>query len=147
MIGRRMPQRPARPSDAPTRALGDTSGGVDSRDLCLLLSYADGVSVIGLGERKELVLGRAATCDVVVPDDSVSRRHARLVVGDEGIFLEDLGSVNGTTVDGEKIRAATALRIGAAFELGKTTVLLQRSEGLTRHSKHTIPPGAAAAPV
>jgi transcriptional regulator with PAS, ATPase and Fis domain len=145
-----MAERPAKPSDSPTRSLGqgETPAGSDPRDLCLLLSYAEGVSVAALGAGSEVVLGRGTNSDVVVPDDSVSRRHARLSVSEQAITLEDLGSANGTTVDGERLvpGAPVFLRIGSAFELGKTTIVLQRSQGLNRHSAHTVRPAVAGEP-
>ena len=45
---------------------------------------------------KPLLIGREATCDVVVPDRMVSRFHARITPTPEGMQLEDLGSKNGT---------------------------------------------------
>jgi diguanylate cyclase (GGDEF)-like protein len=50
------------------------------------------------------VVGRAPDCDVRVEDESVSRRHARIVGdGEQGYVLQDLGSCNGTTIEGEPI--------------------------------------------
>lgn len=54
----------------------------------------------------ELLIGRAADLDMVLVEDMVSRKHAKLV-GQEGVLqLVDLGSTNGTFVNGEKIRRA-----------------------------------------
>ncbi len=44
--------------------------------------------------RKDLIVGREPSCDVVIPDRQVSRHHARFTFSSEGIFLEDLGSKN-----------------------------------------------------
>ena len=49
-------------------------------------------------------LGRADTNDVVLSDIGVSRRHARIVIGDDTVFIEDLGSGNGTFFRGERIQ-------------------------------------------
>ncbi len=50
------------------------------------------------------IVGRAPGCDVRVEDESVSRRHARIVRSDEqGYVLQDLGSCNGTTIEGEPV--------------------------------------------
>lgn len=56
--------------------------------------------------RKTAVIGREAGCDIVIPDRQVSRHHARLRFDVEGIYLEDLGSKNGTHYNGQIIEAA-----------------------------------------
>ncbi len=68
-------------------------------------------------------LGRGAMCEIRLPDDGISRQHARLVRrGDAEILLEDLGSTNGTFVDGERV-SARILSDGERFQLGRTTLL------------------------
>jgi hypothetical protein len=52
------------------------------------------------GARAELLVGRHPSCDVILGDTSVSRRHARLTFRDEGWVLQDLDSTNGTRVNG-----------------------------------------------
>ena len=54
----------------------------------------------------ELIIGRAADVDVILAEEMVSRRHARLVCSQEGITLTDLDSTNGCFVNGEKVRNA-----------------------------------------
>lgn len=76
------------------------------------------------GERVTLrsettVIGRGADCDVRVVDASVSRRHARLTVVGRAVVVEDLGSTNGTLLNGKKVGRETLgngdeLRFGAA---------------------------------
>ncbi len=58
----------------------------------------------------EYVIGRRSDCQVFVPDMRVSRQHARLWKNGEGWTLEDLGSNNGTYVNGVRLQGATALR-------------------------------------
>src|SRR3954465_11427258 len=60
-----------------------------------------------LGETKEIVVGRSSELDMVLVEDMVSRRHARIECTEEQIVIEDLGSTNGTFVNGEKIKRAT----------------------------------------
>jgi diguanylate cyclase (GGDEF)-like protein len=65
-----------------------------------------------LSTNKELLIGRTPEADVCIPDRCVSQRHARVVVSPEGaVFIEDLGSTNGTYVNGEKVMRR-ALRDG-----------------------------------
>lgn len=61
-------------------------------------------------------VGRGAENDVVIDDDSISRRHARIVRAPDGFRVEDLGSLNGTRVDGRP--APATARDGARIEIG-----------------------------
>ena len=56
-----------------------------------------------LPEDGEIVIGRSSELEMVLVEDMVSRRHAKISVEDGDIFLEDLGSTNGSFVNGEKI--------------------------------------------
>jgi len=53
------------------------------------------------------VIGRSSKCDVVVPDDGVSRQHCKVEVIDGNVFLTDLDSTNGVYISGEKIPPMT----------------------------------------
>ena len=59
-----------------------------------------------------LVLGREASCDVVVADRQISRYHARLTPTPEGVILEDLGSKNGTHHNGVPLSGPVVLQDG-----------------------------------
>ena len=60
-----------------------------------------------LGSQPELIVGRSSDLDMVLVEDMVSRRHARITVAENQIQIEDLGSTNGTFVNGEKISRAS----------------------------------------
>ncbi|MEI6084648.1 MAG: protein kinase [Verrucomicrobiota bacterium] len=66
----------------------------------------------------EFVVGRDAACEVPVRSDAVSRRHARLTVGDDGVFIQDLGSANGTFIDGQRADGRVPLVPGQKVEIG-----------------------------
>jgi EmrB/QacA subfamily drug resistance transporter len=72
----------------------------------------------------DVVLGRDTSADIVLTDPSgeVSRRHARIVIRGTEAVLEDLGSSNGTFVNGERLDAPYALRAGDKVELGRCTL-------------------------
>ena len=70
-------------------------------------------------DQGEHVIGRDADADIRVEVAGVSRRHARLRVHGGSIYVEDLGSKNGTWVNGRRIEGATALRDGAVVRLGR----------------------------
>jgi pSer/pThr/pTyr-binding forkhead associated (FHA) protein len=81
------------------------------------------------GRRVELVapltVGRAADADLVLADDLVSRRHARVSQRGAGAVVEDLGSRNGTFVNGNQIHGPTRLVPGDQLQLGVTLVELR----------------------
>jgi len=68
------------------------------------------------------VLGRSSETDVVLDDPYASEFHMRLVAQDNGITLHDLGSTNGTYVNGRRVTAPTQLRRGDTIQIGKTVM-------------------------
>lgn len=73
--------------------------------------------------RAEAKIGRGAGCEVRLPDDGVSRAHARLVTEGDQILLEDLDSRNGTFLNGKKVSSLVALADGDKIQIGRTTIL------------------------
>lgn len=69
-------------------------------------------------EGEEVVLGRGSEAAVRIQDQSLSRRHARLYRSGERFYLEDLGSTNGTHLNGERIKLAARLHDGDRIQLG-----------------------------
>jgi pSer/pThr/pTyr-binding forkhead associated (FHA) protein len=65
-------------------------------------------------------IGTRAECDVVVDSPLVSARHCQLTQTPDGYFLHDLGSTNGTYVNGVRITSPTRIVRGALITLGKT---------------------------
>ncbi|HEY3595390.1 MAG TPA: DUF4388 domain-containing protein [Polyangiaceae bacterium] len=55
---------------------------------------------------KEIIVGRSSDLDMVLVEEMVSRKHARISYENESVFIEDLGSTNGTFVNGEKVKRA-----------------------------------------
>jgi len=73
-------------------------------------------------------IGRADYCDLVIPDDSVSSQHAKLTRR-EGIWvLTDLGSTNGTLVDGEKVEGEVPLAPGAFVRFGDVQLVFEPTD-------------------
>ena len=71
--------------------------------------------------RDGLRIGRADDNDLVLRDGRISRAHARIVEADGGFAVEDLGSSNGTYVDGKRVRRARLLA-GMKIVLGETVL-------------------------
>jgi FHA domain len=72
-----------------------------------------------LGE--EVTVGRGGGCGIVLPDDGyVSTVHARLFRRGSDVFVEDLGSRNGTFLNGDPVTTATRLRRGDRVQFGET---------------------------
>ena len=59
-----------------------------------------------LAENGELVIGRSSDLDMVLIEDMVSRKHAKITLAPGQITISDLGSTNGTFVNGEKVKRA-----------------------------------------
>jgi hypothetical protein len=72
---------------------------------------------------REASLGRTDENNVIIIDPGVSRRHAR-IRGSEGVYaVEDLGSSNGTRLNGERLETPEVLRDGDYVQIGETTIL------------------------
>ena len=70
----------------------------------------------------ELVIGRGRETDIRIQGDGISRQHAKIRVAADGVHFEDLGSTNGSFVNGEKVLKA-ALHDGDKIQLGSATIL------------------------
>jgi pSer/pThr/pTyr-binding forkhead associated (FHA) protein len=72
-----------------------------------------------------VTLGRGHDCTLVLADDYASTNHARLVPGDNGWLVEDLGSTNGTYLGRSKVTRPTAVPVGTPIRIGKTILELR----------------------
>jgi hypothetical protein len=96
----------------------------------------------------ELVVGRNRQDEGRIPDVEISRMHARVYVdADGGLAIEDLGSTNGTFVEGERITAPRPLSPGDTLRLGQTTLEVEEPSwvdhqmgGQSRTASETAPP-------
>ena len=77
-----------------------------------------------LQRRDSVVIGRGTECDVVIHDLKASRRHCQLTRSSDGFLLEDLGSRNGTFVNGVKITEPVLLKANHTFQIGDTMFYL-----------------------
>jgi pSer/pThr/pTyr-binding forkhead associated (FHA) protein len=111
------------------KATGSDSG---SLELCVGLRFISGKYQGGefpLGEGQEIVIGRSSELDMVLVEEMVSRKHARIALTDGVISIDDLGSTNGTFVNGEKVDHGTLLE-GDRILIGTNILkVVARAEG------------------
>jgi hypothetical protein len=96
----------------------------------LLVSGPEGGADAGTQRTYEIstpliILGRGTDCDLRLVDPGVSRHHAEIRVEDGDVVLVDLGSTNGTFVNGQPVRRV-ALTDGTRVTLGRTTLVFRR---------------------
>ncbi len=73
----------------------------------------------------ELTVGRAGGCHITLDDTYVSQLHARVFRREAQLYVEDLGSTNGTFLNRKKVTAPIAIRKGDRLQIGKTVMELQ----------------------
>ncbi len=74
----------------------------------------------------ELHVGRAAGCEVTVDDTYASQRHARIFRRDGELYVEDLGSTNGSYLNREKVSRPTVMKEGDRLQIGATVFEVSR---------------------
>ena len=79
-------------------------------------------------KQKELVIGRSAPADLIIVHPEISRRHAHITWQQGQYFLEDLGSSNGTFLNGQPVHAPQVLANGAEIQLGASVSLVFRQQ-------------------
>jgi pSer/pThr/pTyr-binding forkhead associated (FHA) protein len=92
-----------------------------------------------------VTIGRGRDADLVLADELVSRRHARVVPRGSGAVVEDLGSRNGTFLNGDGIHGLTRLEPGDQLQLGVTLVELRSARQIAERPSavHPVPPPLA----
>jgi adenylate cyclase len=88
------------------------------------LTAQQGTRTFDLPPGRALVLGRSAASDVPVYDPTISRRHAELMAGPDGVQLRDLDSSNGTSINGERV-AIGLLKPGDTVTFGRVNFRLE----------------------
>jgi pSer/pThr/pTyr-binding forkhead associated (FHA) protein len=92
-----------------------------------------------------VTVGRGQDADLVLADELVSRRHVQVTPSGSGAVVEDLGSRNGTFVNGEGIHGLTRLEPGDQLQLGVTLVELRSASQIAERPSavHPVPPPLA----
>jgi pSer/pThr/pTyr-binding forkhead associated (FHA) protein len=81
-----------------------------------------------LRPNREITIGRSSDLDMVLVEDMVSRKHAKITTDDRSVSIQDLGSTNGTFVNGEKIRVVR-LKEGDRILVGTSIIKLVAANG------------------
>jgi transcriptional regulator with GAF, ATPase, and Fis domain len=113
---------PGPPSDVATRAL-QPAGGNSGIAAVVLSGSAKGTTRL---IRDVLRIGKAQDNDLVLADDTVSRHHCELSRASDGIHVRDLGSTNGTKVQGARVTEAVASP-GSVLKVGEVEIILRAS--------------------
>jgi hypothetical protein len=125
---RLVPAPPGPPGSAPAaaRAAGGTPKGRNvPRELAVVSPEQGKGQAFPLGE--EISIGRATGCAVALPTDTfVSQVHARVFRREDEYWVEDLGSTNGTLVNGRKLTGPAPLRKGDRLQVGRTVLELRK---------------------
>ncbi len=103
--------------------------------------------------KNEIYMGRDITNDIVINDPEISRKHARLTLQPGGYLLEDLGSTNGSFVDGQRITGSHKMAPGEIIMLGDNVSLAYEVSDYdpeatmaVSQDEMPIPPAPPAAP-
>lgn len=116
-----IPSRPDADIEATEMRSKTTSSGTRRPFLVRLTGREVGLaSVI---EKEEAVIGRALTCDVRLDETGVSRAHARIRRVGDAFTVEDLGSSNGTRVNGQPIQGEVTLHDGDKLHIGSDCIM------------------------
>ncbi len=75
--------------------------------------------------RQKITVGRGADCEVCIEDNSVSKHHIEISYESDGLYVRDLGSSNGTLLNGEKVTGSTPLRTNDVLVLGYSKVTVE----------------------
>jgi hypothetical protein len=96
--------------------------------------------------KSEVIVGRDATCDIVINDAEISRRHAKLSLQGDSYVLEDLGSTNGTFVDGQRLMGPHPLQPGDLVLFGENVSMSYEAVLYDADATVVGAPGPAATP-
>jgi pSer/pThr/pTyr-binding forkhead associated (FHA) protein len=81
-----------------------------------------------LRPHREIIIGRSSELDMVLVEDMVSRKHAKIITDESSVTIQDLGSTNGTFVNGEKVRTSE-IKDGDRILIGTSIIKLVSTGG------------------
>jgi hypothetical protein len=120
--------RPTRMQDPSAKASAPTTARAPRSYVLRFISGKYQGGEFPIVPEKQIVVGRSSDLDMVLVEDMVSRKHAKIAMQSDQIWIEDLGSTNGTFVNGEKIKRAR-LKEGDRVLIGTSILKLIASDG------------------
>ncbi|MCA9555123.1 MAG: GGDEF domain-containing protein [Myxococcales bacterium] len=108
-----------------------------ARSAALICISGRSIGQMFLITQEETTVGRAPECDIFLDDEGVSRHHAKVIRQGETLIVMDLGSTNGTYVDGERVQVLT-LEDGLKIQVGTATILQFRFQDEREVEFHTL---------
>lgn len=110
--------------------------------ISIMVTPNSGQGTLRYFHQAEITVGRDPGCDIPLPDDTISARHAHLTYHHNQWWLEDLDSTNGTRLNGTRITTPTVITSGDEFQCGSSrlsvslseNVIIEPTQRLTRQS-------------
>lgn len=99
---------------------------LEPRELVVVEGPATGAKVAIA--KRPITIGRANICDLTLEDDFISSRHLRISTQSNGYVVEDLGSTNGTWVEGERLSEPVLIKPGVRIKMGRNTMTIRKVE-------------------
>ena len=96
----------------------------DPASFALVAFCGQEAELAALSAGRPVVVGRRAPSEILLDDPAVSRQHTRFTVRDGEVFVEDLGSRNGTLIDGRRITTRQRISPGTQVQVGPAVVTL-----------------------
>jgi pSer/pThr/pTyr-binding forkhead associated (FHA) protein len=106
-----------------TKSTPSIDGAIATR-LVITSGAKEGLEIPLTGDL--FTIGRSSDSTLVIRDDYTSTNHARLVLGAQGWMIDDLGSTNGTTLRGSRVKSQTLVPLNTSVTIGTTTFELRR---------------------
>lgn len=130
LFGRRVPANQLQPAAGPAPAASAPArkprGGRRGQRMPSALRITKGKQAgltMSLGD--SLKIGRSSDCQLILDDDYVSTRHARIFRTDGGYLVEDLGSTNGTYLNNERLAQARPFTTSDTLRIGRTLITVE----------------------
>jgi predicted Zn finger-like uncharacterized protein len=122
----RRPESEEKTAQAPVPETGPAPAAPQlprGRRLSIAIIAGNDAGTVFRVEKPRMTIGRSGA-DITINDSEASRQHAAVEVRDSVVTVEDLGSTNGTLVDGVKLSARAELQDKSEFQIGATTLML-----------------------
>ena len=130
LYGRRVISRIARQNQPSLSTESVSELGIEDADSfepthIFIITGRNAGSSLDIVGKKEVLIGRAASSDLVIGDEFASGLHAKLVLVGEDWVLQDLNSTNGTFLDGKKVTTPATIQPGMSIRIGTTNFELR----------------------